>query len=407
MEQPKIAIVTGIYPPIIGGAGAVMNSLALSAPEQICVITSKYDHVGHRLRFESEDDRQDHHVYRVNRLSHRMQMLPPGKIRAISQALYDKVIIHPRASRELEETLDRINPDVVCIGTLGSCFWVADVVRRRNRNTKIIFYIHGEEVPSGRGYHNAMNLRSLQRADGIVAVSSFTRNALIRAGVPPAKIEVISNGVDPARFTPGPKNKAILDRYGIGDRPVLLTLARLDERKGQDMVIRALPDIRNAVQDVAYLVAGDGEYAPVLRALAKELRVEDNVIFAGEVTADEVVEFYRSCDLYIMANRTTVSGDTEGFGLVFLEAGACERAVIGGNAGGVPDAIVHGVTGFLVNGQSPPDIAQSVCALLRDKDLREQLGRNGRSHALRNCWKSKTEQFLNCCSTVCIPELLG
>ena len=109
---------------------------------------------------------------------------------------------------------------------------------------------------------------------------------------------------------------------------------------------------KRQVPDLAYLVVGEGSMTERLWKLVSDLRLESTVLFTGGVSDDDVLEYYRTCDVYAMPNRTTVTGDTEGFGLVFLEAGACGKAVIGGKAGGVPDAIRDGETGFLVDGTS-------------------------------------------------------
>ena len=102
-----------------------------------------------------------------------------------------------------------------------------------------------------------------------------------------------------------------------------------------------------------------------------------------------------------MPNRTTATGDTEGFGLMFLEAGACGKAVIGGKAGGVPDAIRDGETGFLVDGTSVDAIAGACIKLLEDRELRDRFGANGLEHALQNDWSGKTQEFLALCAGDC------
>jgi phosphatidylinositol alpha-1,6-mannosyltransferase len=181
----------------------------------------------------------------------------------------------------------------------------------------------------------------------------------------------------------------------------LLTLARLDERKGQDMMIRAIPKILEAVPDLAYLVVGEGIMMERLWKLVSELRLESTVLFTGGVSDDDVLEYYRTCDVYAMPNRTTVTGDTEGFGLVFLEAGACGKAVIGGKAGGVPDAIRDGETGFLVDGTSVDAIAGACIKLFEDQELRDRFGTNGLEHALQNDWSGKTQEFLGLCNGLC------
>jgi phosphatidylinositol alpha-1,6-mannosyltransferase len=395
-----IAIVTGVYPPLIGGSGAVMHSLAVHAPDQISVITSEFDSDGERISVTKGQHVTPDSVFRIPRLSHNLNWLPRGKIRALCQAAYDRLVVHPQATGNLFRLLESRRPEVICVGTLSSCYWVVSAARKWRQEAKVIVYVHGEEVPKGKGHFNNMRLQALQNASALVAVSSFTKNTLIEIGIPPGQITVITNGVDTTRFQPGERSHRLIDKYGLANRRILLTLARLDERKGQDMTIRALPKIREAVPDVVYLVVGEGSYGGTLRRLVADLHLEDAVIFTGAVSDDDAVTFYRTCDAYIMPNRTLEDGDTEGFGLVFLEAGACGKPVIGGTAGGVPDAIKHEVTGLLVDGTSTEAIASSCIRLLEDARLRSELGANGLAHARQNDWRIKTQQFLKYCNTV-------
>jgi len=395
-----IAVVTGIYPPMIGGAGAVMHSLAMRAPEQVAIITCEYDNSGNRICSSLPQLSTPDRVCRINRLSRNLNWMPGGKMRAVCQAAYDRFVVHRQATRNLIRLLESLRPKVVCIGTLTSCYWVVHAVRNWRKDLKVLVYVHGEEVPKGAGFFNKLRLRALLDASALVAVSSFTKTSLVSAGVPADRITVITNGVDTARFQPGDRNQQIIDKYGLANRRVLLTLARLDERKGQDMVIRALSMVRDAVPDVVYLVVGEGDYGGTLRRLVADLHLEDIVIFTGPVSDAEAVEFYRTCDAYVMPNRTTEDGDTEGFGLVFLEAGACGKPVIGGAAGGVPDAIKHEVTGLLVDGTSIEAIAAACIRLLRDSGLRDEFGANGLAIARKNDWQIKTKQFLAFCEAL-------
>lgn len=394
-----IAIITGVYPPMIGGAGAVMHSLAVHAPDRIAIVTGEFDSDGNRVSCEDGRLHASENVHRIPRLSRTLRLLPRGRLRAVFQAAYDRLLLHPQTTRNLIRVLDSLRPEVVCIGTLGSCYWVVDAVRRWRQGTKVVVYIHGEEIPRGSGYFNRIRREALQGASALVAVSSFTKSALIGLGIPPNRIALITNGVDTARFQPGAKNQRIVERYGLASRRVLLTLARLDERKGQDMMIKALPMIRKAVPDVMYLIVGEGTYGGTLRRLVSELHLEETVVFTGAASDDEVVDFYRTCDVYAMPNRTLEDGDTEGFGLVFLEAGACGKPVIGGIAGGAPDAIMHEVTGLLVDGTSAEAIASTCIRLLQDARLRSELGANGLTHARDNDWRIKTQEFLAFCDT--------
>jgi phosphatidylinositol alpha-1,6-mannosyltransferase len=392
----KLAIVTGIYPPIVGGAGAVMHSLATHAPDEITIVTGKFDSDGRRLAWELHDPQQPETILRLKRFADSLAWMPPGKLRAVAKALNDRLLLQPSAGRELIRILEKIRPDLVIVNT-NFCYWACQVIKRWKPQMKVMFYVHGEEVPDGKGYHGRKALEALQGGDQVVAVSSYTKSALVKVGLDPAKVTVINNGVDTTRFNPGPRSQAILDRFRLGNRRILLTLARLDERKGQDMMIRAMPKIVEAVPDLAYLVVGEGNMMERLWALVSELRLESTVLFTGGVSDEDVLAYYRTCDVYAMPNRTTGNGDTEGFGLVFLEAGACGKPVIGGKAGGVPDAIRDGETGFLVDGTSVDAISEACIKLLDDQKLRDQLGANGLEHARQNDWSGKTQEFLDLC----------
>ena len=254
--------------------------------------------------------------------------------------------------------MKKIGPDLVIVNT-SFCYWTAAVIKRWKPQMKVTFYVHGDEVPDSRDNSGRKALHALQGGDRVVAVSSYTKNALVKVGLHPDKVIVINNGVDTTRFQPGPRSQAIVDRFRLSNRRILLTLARLDERKGQDMTIRAIPKILEAVPDLAYLVVGEGRMMERLWGLVSELRLESTVLFTGGVSDEDVLAYYRTCDVYAMPNRITGTGQTEGFGLMFLEAGACGKAVIGGKAGGVPDAIRDGETGFLVDGTSVDAIAEA------------------------------------------------
>ncbi len=394
----QVAVVTAVYPPKIGGAGAVLYNLAACAPDQIAIVTCAFDGEGRPTGCGPSSSSARERVVAIPWFSRRLKSIPPGKLRALCQFFYDRFYVHRQAARWLLEALERLQPDVVCVNTFASCFWVLPAVQRWRPTMKVVVYLHGEEIPwPGTGFFDARRLRILRRASALIAVSHFTKNRLIESGIDPERITVITNGVDLSRFQPREKSARILERHALGQRRVLLTLARLDKRKGQDRMIQALPMILEKIPDAVYLLVGEGDYAPHLRRLAAEYHVEDAVIFAGPVAENEVAEYHSVCDLFVMPNRETEDGDTEGFGLVFLEAGACGKAVLGGKAGGVPDAIVDGKTGLLVDGASVRAIADECLLLLEDTGLRAEYGQNGLAHARRHPWRDRAEEFLALC----------
>jgi phosphatidylinositol alpha-1,6-mannosyltransferase len=177
---------------------------------------------------------------------------------------------------------------------------------------------------------------------------------------------------------------------------VLLTLARIVERKGQDQVVRALPEIVRQVPDAVYCIAGDprGDHAQWLKPLISELRLDANIRFAGYVEGGEIPAWYNLCDVYVMPSRE-IAGDTEGFGITFLEANACGKPVIGGNSGGIADAVVNGETGFLVDPLDPGIIAEKAIQLLTDDALAKKLGKQGRERILKGfTWRAVTERLM-------------
>ena len=180
------------------------------------------------------------------------------------------------------------------------------------------------------------------------------------------------------------------------------TVGNLVARKGHDMVIRALPRVRQTVPDVTYLIIGDGPYRGQLEALAGALGVRDRVIFAGGIPNEELPPIYALSDLFVMPSRDqSEECDVEGFGVVFLEANACAKPVVGGRSGGICEAISDGVTGLLVDPNDPEDIANALVRLLTNSDLATRLGKRGRLRVVRDfSWERVGDQVLGILDSV-------
>src|SRR5690606_26326033 len=156
-------------------------------------------------------------------------------------------------------------------------------------------------------------------------------------------------------------------------RPVILTVGRLQKRKGHDQMLRALPAIRAAVPDILYVIAGNGEERDALETLMESLGLQNHVQFCGEITDSELVDCYQQCDLFVLPNRQ-IGDDLEGFGMVLLEAQACGKPVVAGNSGGTLEAMFPEKTGRLVRCDSPDELSKAVIDLLRDPDRLRQMG---------------------------------
>ena len=243
-----------------------------------------------------------------------------------------------------------------------------------------LLYAHGEEILFTLTSRKLAWLlpRIYRGAAAIIANSRHTKTLLQDIGVDASRIHVIHPGVHVQSFCASPEAaQRVRQKHHLGAAPVLLTVGRMQRRKGQDMVIQALPRIRQSMPQVKYVMVGTGEELASLTTLAHELGVQDSVVFAGSVPDQELAAYYAACDVFIMPNRQ-IGGDIEGFGIVYLEAGAAGKPVIGGKSGGTDDAIVDGVTGIRVDGNSSVEIADAVIDLLSTPDKAKAMGMRGR-----------------------------
>jgi phosphatidyl-myo-inositol dimannoside synthase len=244
-----------------------------------------------------------------------------------------------------------------------------------------------------RGY-DLVRRQCLQRADRLISCSDFTADIAKGLGASASRIHVAYAGTDPARFAPRDA-AALRARLGLGERRLLVSIARLVPRKGLDTVLRALPEVAAAIPDVRYVVVGDGPDRERLSALAAELGVAERVNFVGAVPGSELPLWYALGDVFVMPSRSDPP-DVEGFGIVFLEAAAAERPVVAARAGGVPNAVAHGISGLLVGPDDPAELGRALIELLSDPARRAEFGRRGRERVLAEfTWDHVTARVLH------------
>ncbi len=263
---------------------------------------------------------------------------------------------------------------------------------RRAGATRIVASTHGHEV----GWSMLPVARSVLRrigdsADVVTFVSRYTQARFAPAFGPGAALEYLPPGVDSDRFRPDPAARAELrKRYRLDERPVVVCVSRLVPRKGQDMLIKALPAIRRRVDGAALVIVGGGPYLQALRKLAKDCEVADHVTFTGGVLGDELPAHHALADVFAMPCRTRGAGlDVEGLGIVFLEASASGVPVIAGESGGAPETVQHNKTGLVVDGTSMDKVADAVADLLTDRDRAAAMGAAGRQWVTAN-WRWDT-----------------
>lgn len=363
----KLLMVTPNFPPTIGGVQNYAEAMALAFSAH----ASKFAVLAEtHANAPQHDARYDFEVRRAP---------DPGDNFALSAAL-------PLKSWLLREQFDAI------FATHWSAAFCARLATRGS--LPVGCAVHGKEVhidPLGRvpglrrGYRYAR--KSAIHNSFLFPVSHYTADAIRQQFPRHGPIEVINNGVNTALYRPiAPSER----RAGLST-PVILTVGRLVARKGVDNVLKALAMLKET--SFEYWVVGDGPARESLEELSSELGLAEKVTFFGSVAHDELLRFYNDCDLFVMTPRD-IDGDVEGFGLVFLEAAACAKPVIGSRSGGVPDAIVDGENGYLVEPDDATALQERLRALLGDTDLRKKLGERGLAHAQRCTWDDAAEKIV-------------
>jgi len=251
-----------------------------------------------------------------------------------------------------------------------------------------LIYAYAMEVTNN---HNVQLKRWVaEEAKAIIAISQYTRVQVEKYwGFRLARIYLIHPGTDVNRFYPQVNPTKIRAKCGLDGKKIILTVGRLaapERYKGHDYIIAGMPRILHEVPEAVYLVVGDGTDRGRLETLTRNYNIDGQVIFTGEVSEEELPEFYAASDVFVMPSREGKNNKggtlTEGFGIVFLEANASMKPVIGGRIGGVLDAVIDGVTGLLVDPNDIDEIAKAIIKLLTNEALALKLGRQGRERVV-------------------------
>ncbi|MEJ7770810.1 MAG: glycosyltransferase family 4 protein [Geodermatophilaceae bacterium] len=253
---------------------------------------------------------------------------------------------------------------------------------RDNGIERVVASTHGHETGWVRLPIARQLLRRIAtRVDVVTYISEFTRKLLQPVMAEAATMCHLPPGVDVDAFHPDIDGIPIRRSLGLGvEVPVVVCVSRMVARKGQDVLIRAWPQVRAEVTGAVLLLVGSGPDEQRLRALAKRVRAA-GVHFVGGVSAADIPSYYAAGDVFAMPCRTRRGGlDVEGLGMVYLEAAACGRPVVAGTSGGAPEAVRDGETGLIVGDpRSPASVAGSILKLLLDRDQAKAMGLAGRS----------------------------
>jgi phosphatidylinositol alpha-1,6-mannosyltransferase len=350
----RTLVVTNDFPPRQGGIQSYVYELARRQPAGSVVVYAS-DHEG-STQFDAE---QPFPVVR-----HHTGLLLPT----------------PSARRRTVDALRAHGADSVWFGASAPLGLLAPALRRAGAR-RIVASTHGHET----GWAVLPGARQALRRIGdgcdiVTYITNYTRGRIAGAFGSHPRLQQLTPGVDVETFRPGLDGTAVRARFGLGGRPVIVCVSRLVQRKGQDLLIDALPAVRRAVPDTTLLLVGSGPYESHLRARAEHTGVAESVVFAGGVPFAQLPAHYGAGDVFAMPCRTRRRGlDVEGLGMVYLEASACGLPVVAGNSGGAPEAVLDGETGYVVGGTDVAALTHRLVTLLQDADLRRRMGVAGRA----------------------------
>ncbi len=248
-------------------------------------------------------------------------------------------------------------------------------------------HTYGEELILASRSRSLRGLVSwiLPEAHLVTSISHYSAN-LLKIFDYHAECLIIHPGVNSDHYSPGETGTVLQDTYAIPPGPKLITVGRLMERKGHARVLAVMPTLRRIFPDLRYIIAGAGPFESELRTLVEKYELDQVVHFLGIVPDAVLPTILRECTLFVHPNGVSRKGDTEGFGIVFLEAAATGLPVVGGDSGGVRDAVLDKQNGLLVDPESQEELLEALTLLLSSPDLRSSMGEAGRSWACAHDW---------------------
>jgi phosphatidyl-myo-inositol dimannoside synthase len=357
----RYLLLTADFPPIEGGISTVTTELAAGLHQQGKLAAVGAPQVG----AETYDDSLfPYSVFRI-----------PGYHWGALRAIAARSTVF-KWVREHRDEFDRII-------ALNSGFggWLGKWLRK-TENIPFDTLVYGFEFLRFKSHPLArpLLLSIYRHSERVLAISDFTAGAIGEFGVDKEKIHRIRLRVDTEKFHPGLNGRPLRERHKATDAKILLTVGRLIARKNHRLVLEALPKILEKFPETRYWIAGRGPEEEKLRQVCSSLGLEDNVRFLGYVPDEDLPGLFAACDLYIMPTLN-LGGSVEGFGLVYLEAGACGKPSIASPSGGASEAVVDQVTGVHVSPERPEQIAAAVIDLFGHPQKLQSLGRQARKNA--------------------------
>jgi phosphatidyl-myo-inositol dimannoside synthase len=260
------------------------------------------------------------------------------------------------------------------------------------KKIKTFCLIHGKEINHeiGSSLNNRL-IKSTNNANFIIANSNFTKELAIKKGIDSSKISIIFPGVDkPSAIQSTLKAKA--EKMFQKSFPKIITVSRLDKRKGHDKILMSVKNLKSKFPNIKYISVGHGKEEDNLLKLSKELGLDKEVIFLKNIDFDFKTALLSEANLFLMPSRIEKKS-VEGFGISFIEAASYSIGSIGGKDGGASDAIIHNKTGLICDGENLSSIYDSVIKFLDNNNF-IKFGNNAKEFSEKFHWNKVVKQYL-------------
>jgi len=367
----RLLVVTNDFPPRTGGIESFVLAVASRLPADEVVV--------HTARQAGDAEHDAKLPFPVVRDPARLLVPTPGVVRRVAA------------------TARAHGCDRVWFGAAAPLALMAPALRRAGAR-RVVATTHGHEtwwssLPLARTALRAIG----ERVDVLTALGPWCAGRIARPLGPRgrARLQRLVPGVDASVFRPGAGEGAVRRELGLEGRPVVVCVSRLVARKGQDVLVRAMPSVLAQVPDALLLVVGDGPARRRVERLVRRLGVRDSVVLTGRVPWERTAEHYAAGDVFAMPTRTRLLGmEPEALGICYLEAAATGLPVVVGDSGGAPDALLPGRTGVVVDGRDVAAVAAAVVELLRDPERARAWGAEGRRWVTADwSWDGQVERL--------------
>ena len=353
-----IIISTQCFPPRTGGIETLMCSLARALHRSGREVMVFADGYGGETGFDQNQP------FPVRRISGLKPLRRYKKAKAVAKAAAGAKAVIVDTWKSLERLKPQEDRPILCL-------------------------VHGTELPMICSRRKKSRIqKALAKATAIIPNSQYTADRLKHFSVDNSKIHVIHPGIEPPEATTTDSPRELRP----GDGPVLISVGRLEARKGIDTVINLMPRLVKKYPSLHYFILGGGSQKKLLEALVTKQGLVEQVTFIGPVDETTRNAYLRASDLFVLPGRTE-GNDVEGFGIAFIEAAWFGIPAVAGRAGGAVEAVIHNQTGLVCDGSDPEAVHAAICRLLDNDALREQLGKTAERRARDFLWSDVIKSY--------------